>query len=243
MRAKPVDKLMVKEHPILFSSVMVNAIKDGIKTETRRVIKPDPIISTDGNFYEGNYKGYVKMDGHPNWKNQFIHEFCPYGKIGDILWVRETFGWYNTIVQGSYGFVPPEEPRYPPHVLKNGIMRPVIFKADYPKHRFDPGDSGWKPCIHMPRTACRILLQIKDLGLERLTEITNQSAINEGIKFLSDEFGYQDYGPYAGMGPVYLTAIESFRSLWDSINADRGFGWHINPWVWRIKFDVLEILK
>jgi hypothetical protein len=181
---------------------------------------------------------------------------CPYGSIGDILWVREQFGWFGSIISGSYGYVEPEKPRYPPHVLKGGFKRPVVFKADYPKHRFDPNDSGWKPSIFMPKTACRIWLEITDRRIEILQDITEEDAKAEGINYTgTDEIGcpiaYEDYlskgakfkhSSITGKNNYHrFTAVSSYKSLWEYINGKGS--WAKNHWVWVIEFKVKEILK
>src|SRR5690349_17204720 len=102
----------MKYIPILFSTPMVQAILVGRKTQTRRIIKPQPVDNTevDGNFFEGNHKGFVKVDGHPNWQHQFANEFCKY-QTGDVLWVRET-SVYACVSEDGEGPIPGTGYRY-----------------------------------------------------------------------------------------------------------------------------------
>lgn len=153
----------MKDHPILFSTSMAKAILAGRKTMTRRIIKPQPIdnIEVDGNFYEGNYKGYVKVDNHPNWQQQFAYEFCPYGEVGSTLWVRETWQKVDT---------------YP---------EPDCFGKYLYKSMGDTCDK-WKPSIFMPKDACRIFLKITDIKVERVQDISEEDAIKEGVESWCD---------------------------------------------------------
>jgi hypothetical protein len=207
----------MKQHPILFSTEMVQAIRQDIKTQTRRTIKPQPIDNTevDGNFFEGNHKGYVKVDGHPNWKKQFIHEFCRY-KIGDVLWVRES--WNRLIIGGGYR-----------------------YKAD---GDFNDPQLKWKPSIHMPKAACRIWLEITDIRMELLHDISPADALAEGIERMylqqnDSEVELLRFKHYLKdkWGP---SAVHSFETLWCKINGHES--WNSNPWVWVISFKQIEKL-
>lgn len=137
---------------------------------------------------------------------------CPYGQVGDILWVRETFA-------------------------KNGDNT-FSFKTDFP---FSNPHGGWKPSIHMPKEACRLKLKITNIRVERLQDITEEDAIAEGIEKVG--FMYLDYYKNSALSklatkkdaiPLLKYPINSFRSLWVSINGIHA--WEDNPWVWVIKF-------
>lgn len=175
---------------------MVRAILEGRKTMTRRVVKFKPI----------GYLGWVR--------NVFTHLFkladaplkemkCPYGVPGDRLWVRETF-----LDDGETK----DRPQW-------------IYRADnenYPRHE----GQNWKPSIFMPRAASRILLEVTDVRVERLQDITEEDARAEGVEPDVDA-GYWKGYIFPG---VYDSAKKSFASLWQSIN---GLGsWDQNPWVW-----------
>ena len=122
---------------------------------------------------------------------------CPYGAPGDRLWVRETFCFRGETIEGR--------DRY-------------RYRADV-----DPATDGWRwtPAIHMPRRACRLVLEVTGVRVERLQEISDMDAMREGCEQLGDNDG---------------AFRASYRLLWDSLNAKRGFCWSVNPWVWVIEF-------
>lgn len=188
---------LVKERPIIFNSEMVRAILDGRKTQTRRPIKPQPIQPKEGAYFDKYYKG-------PQWNwfskdnKQFLDQIinCPYGKVGDRLWVRESF-----IVQGD------------------GSFSDVVYRVDHCDNS-GKGTAPWKPSIHMPRWASRISLEITDVRVERVQEITDGDGRSEGIP----------NAPYA------ICGISSFELLWNSIYKKTEYKWQNNPWVWVIEF-------
>ncbi len=213
----------MRERPILFSAPMVRAILAGTKTQTRRVVKPrhgGVVIAPGGSdiALEERGEGHIRTN------------LCPYGQPGDRLWVRETFCP-----------IYPQDPHY------NG-GRPIEYDyaATY-KHGSRLGDligvkKIWKPSIHMPRLASRILLEVTAVRVERLLEISPDDAIREGIESWI-EAGGEVHSPYPGFDGQYpdkdgkvtvSPARLAFCSLWESIN---GAGtWAANPWVWVIEF-------
>lgn len=205
----------MRERPILFSGPMVRAILAGAKTQTRRVIKPQPELGDKMGFrWRGWMYGIGQDDRETN--SNFAHSSCHYGRPGDRLWVRET--WCHT---GSGVWSIDEA-----YLAQDGH---VIYRAD------NTAWSGtkWFPSIHMPRWARRITLEITNIRVERVQEITNADAWQEGIEAprlpITEPDGYQHQAQ--GWEGIY-----SFRQLWDSINASRGYGWEVNPWVWVIEF-------
>ena len=211
----------MSEHPILFSAPMVLAILDGSKTQTRRVIKPQPF----GDYYRlcgpEWYEPAVEINGELSPGREIFGVYSddgvwgrksPYAP-GDRLWVRETFCEYPAVR--------------------------AIYRADYGK--FTPISDGiggpWRPSIHMPRWASRIDLEVTAVRVERVQEIGKDDAEAEGVGRISSvgmmqAFGWRDYGG----GKGFFDPRKSFASLWDSINAKRGFGWAANPWVWVYEF-------
>ena len=216
----------MKEHPILFSGPMVRAIMDGSKTQTRRVINPQPKVVHD--FYpDGTLETEVLLRNGGRIR-------CPYGVRGDRLWVRETWG------RGPYAHL-------------SGHV-PVLYKVGPPS--IDPDHPvKWKPSIHMPRWASRITLEVVDLAVQPIQTISEEDAIAEGVEQLfseaelakhpecwCDPMPYKNYlwhglpGRRCNEGfSSKRTARESFASRWDSINADRA-PWSSNPWVWAVTF-------
>jgi len=199
----------MKVRPIIFSGDMVNAILAGNKTQTRRVIKPQPWLIDPA---EKEYHKWECYDG----KNYYLIE-CPYGQPGDRLWVRETWGLYNT------------EP-------KDGPEKAMIFYKASDGENHELRYQLWRSPIFMPRWASRITLEIESVRVERLQEISTDDCIDEGIE---DEFCIVANVPIT-KDLVADIARDRFRELWDSINAKSGYGWDTNCWVWVIGFKKLE---
>jgi len=215
----------MKYIPLLFSTPMVQAILDGRKTQTRRIVK----------------KGTALDWLNDGFTTEFVadpdNNMCPYGKIGDVLWVRETFHKHEDSIQGSYAYSEGEKVKYPPHILENGIRWCVDFKADYPKSSLK-----WKPSLFMPKSACRIFLEVVSVKVERLQEISEDDAIQEGVEFHKPVPGdgltvWKNYT--SEQTPFYGdNAKLSFQKLWQSINgAD---SWEANPFVWVIEFKRID---
>jgi hypothetical protein len=208
---------MVKIKPILFSTDMVKSIINGIKTKTRRTKGLEDLLESKY-VYQGipdglsNTHVFARM-----WKGHWvetIHKFCPYGNVGDILWVRETF----REIEQDYG-----EPRYEYKSIEK------INLSD-----------KWKPSIFMPKKACIIFLQIKSVTVERLQDISESDAIAEGIEmtWIHNDIKQCMFKNYINHGRGSLYPIESFKSLWESINGKGSID--SNPWVWVIEFEKIE---
>jgi hypothetical protein len=202
----------MKERPILFQGDMVRGVLEGQKTETRRVIKPQPYESE----YEPGLFSWMKKKGISSTGSiEMIKACCPYGQIGDRLWVRETFAEVGTCDPGFLIY----KATYPSDLPANVENIPDdIHEAGY----------KWKPSIFMPRTASRITLEITEISVERVQDITEEGALAEGVKIES--------GLEKGINNL---AVARFADLWDSINKKRGFGWKSNPRVWVVKFKVV----
>lgn len=212
---------MNKEKPILFSTPMVQAILEGRKTQTRRIIKPSSkkgcfgikIIRNSNNDIT-DICGYDEneMMWDENGKKYPVNNKY---EIGDILWVRETFMNHQV-----YGY---------------------IYKADNNKLIDDIDILKWKPSIFMPKEAARIFLKVTNIRIEKLQDISEQDAINEGIGcgFIMNA-GYPDY-EHIKNGICTLTqdtAYASFISLWTKINGKES--WVKNPYVWVYGFEKLN---
>ena len=202
----------MKERSILFNGEMVRAILEGRKTQTRRVVKPQPLWVYDNKVpvktEDADPKGAIK---------------CPYGQPGDRLWVRETFMGPLIDEDGDYsnGYHSPEFCEY----RADGGPAPEWVDMDGENHQ------GWKPSIHMPRWASRILLEITAVRVERLQEISDVDAEAEGAKFELAEVDSVRLGAEA-------SHRSGFQNLWQSISGPDS--WAANPWVWVVEFRRVE---
>lgn len=206
----------MKERPILFSAPMVRAILDDRKTQTRRIIKNIGIVPGIGEVLNGS-------DDAKEWP-----DFCPYGKQGDRLWVRETH-WMDKrdilcAVMDLDGFAVDAHPA--------GRNKFVKDFHSLKNNKF------WKkrPSIHMPRIVSRILLEITGVRVERLQDISECDAKAEG-SYVCDYFGRRLLDQSSNQGCYKW----GYRSIWESINGTGS--WDLNPFVWVVEFKVLEIKK
>ena len=224
----------IKEHPIIFSGSMIRAILDGSKSQTRRVISPQPVD-------EDECGPYIQVPEVTDWgcgeTLTFMgrkHIKCPYGVPGDTLWVRET-----ARVVGA--FVPSVENILLEYRADGGLARPRWLNTVAQTRWLVRNHEGrWMPSIHMPRWASRISLTVKDVRVERVQDITADDCINEGIEAVTqDAYEYDCDGAPNNKYQVLDedAMLESFQELWDSINGKRGYGWASNPWVWVVEFE------
>lgn len=206
----------MKQRPILFSTEMIQSILAGNKTQTRRLVKPPyntyPAVT--------KYLTSCEFDFHfPDGIGQYT--ISPYGIPCDQLWVRETFVWEG-------------ETKYT-DILPIGDF---YYKADFPA---GDGPTKWKPSIFMPREASRITLEITDIQVERLLDISEEDAIHEGVgSGFQINAGYPDY-QHIENGICQLTqdtAKMSFASLWEKINGPGS--WEKNLWCWVVSFKRIE---
>lgn len=222
----------VKERPIRAYAHEVRAILDGRMSQLRRVIKPQPTIA-EGDIFpcQVNEKDRT-LEEHlgkflwPTEKGEFF-DFSPYGRPGDRLYVRETWGY-----EYGGGFL---------YRASHGHMQP---------------DGRWRPPIHMPRAACRLILEITHVRVERLQDISEADAVAEGC-YTNDEYGNlagtdnlwpcphcsgwqvhpclgQNYGVTECDCTACDTAQKRFSALWQSINSPES--WAANPLVWVVSF-------
>lgn len=200
------------ERPILFSAPMVRALLAGRKTQTRRVVRHPHVAEIEAWHFNGvswRFGVYGEGGGAADLGGMR----CPYGVEGDRLWVRET--WAKAGEAGDA----------------------VEYRAD----NHDPRAARWRPSIHMPRWASRLTLAVTGVRVERLQDISESDAIAEGIeehrgvKAAGVSSAWRDYG---NVGRWCPDSVESYRSLWESING-RG-SWAANPWVWVVEFEVCK---
>lgn len=206
----------MKERPILFSGAMVRAILSGRKTQTRRVVKPQP---TRLEWFD-HQKGWLGSFGEDAGSRDNPHRMvpCPYGVPGDRLWVKETH--YNNSVGNVIAqmFKAKEQPK-------------VYYRADHE----GVVTWNWKPSIFMKRQLSRITLEIVSVRVERLQDISEVDAMAEGIhRFEVNDCTYFHSRPTAPTEEHFNSGLMAYRDLWESIN---GAGsWDANPWVWVVEF-------
>ena len=229
---------MKKEFPILFNTEMVKAILEGRKTQTRRVVK-DKLIIEQAEFECGNRPHVIRSEPSLQY---WVDTDCPFGQVGDRLWVRET-----TIISPP-NWLAPDDVLDHPDVIKDskGEYRVVQYIASNSDTDVPVKDYKLKktPSIHMPRWASRILLEITGIRVERLNDISRGDAVNEGIETLMVDCSrdglktaYKDYTSHNN-AITRNNPIDSFRTLWESVNgAD---SWEKNPWVWAVEFKVIQ---
>lgn len=234
-----------------FSTPMVQAIAANQKLQTRRTKGLDSINDNPNLFlYNGNksafgekpfdplYHWFERIDKKGNATDVFTNVKCPYGQIGDILWVRE-----NHYAVGAW--------------FKNGKTKSGRNKWKFSKYYFNlyaymdnpPEEvckntvretTAWfkRSSLYMPKEACRFFLKITDIRVERLQDISEIDAIKEGI--------YINTKTYPNVMMNYMTKRNihggfpsvSFATLWQSINGKES--WSRNPWVWVISFERIE---
>ena len=208
--------MATKYKPILFSTEMVKAILEGRKAQTRRMIKPQPkegIITPAFDFKKGFYASKIKIEENPD-RFEITKLFKPKYQTGDILWVRESFA--------------------KPPIYAFGVK--YIYKAG-----FNESICGWKPSIHMPKEAARIFLEVTNVRVERLQDISEEDAIAEGTPIVNiDKLTRKPMYKSINNTGRYSSdlAREGFKILWKSINGEDS--WNANPWVWVYEFKVIE---
>jgi hypothetical protein len=206
----------MKELPIIFTSESVRAILEGRKTQTRRVIKPQPIDTELIEIICGGKVHYRRPVNDPMIEEALktpeyhvrsviagLIEKCPYGQPGDRLWVRET--WDVRFLEGYLE----------KHICYRANHVAIPLKHEYNKKL----DYNWKSPMFMPRWASRITLEIVNIRVERVQDISWDDVIAEGA-----------------VSSPECSEWTWFSGLWKSINDKRGYPWDSNPWVWVIEF-------
>ena len=227
------------EKPIIFSTPMVKAILAGKKSITRRVIKKK-YENTDIEWFTNKYgtrlvemqndaPSGVNSEGKKWTQLKGCREIkCPYGQPGDILWVRETWAIHDLMLKPKK-LNPNNEAWFYKRKFSPEMVPHVVYAADYP---IGSWKGAWRSSRYMPKVAARLFLKVKDIRVERLQGITEEDAEKEGSEgFWADK----ETG-------IWCSAKDNFRvNIWDSINSKRGYGWDINPWVWVVEFERVEV--
>lgn len=203
-----------KERPIVFAAESIKAILRGAKTQTRRVIKPQPQgadywTEHDGAFYPNTVDATTPILR------------CAYGTFGERLWVRETWAHDCEHCRDVHCGIRD-------HIWYRANEVPVVAESF-------AGDARWRSPIYMPRWASRLTLEVTGVKVERVQDISEEDGKAEGLYEWTSDKGVNYYG---------LTRADvweqdpriTYKRLWDSINAKRGYSWESNPFVWAISF-------
>ena len=213
----------MKERPILFSGEMVRAVLDGRKWQTRRVVKPQPHEVVDADAILAGFLDKVPID--VGW--EYVSRNCPYGRPGDVLWCKET--WATR----------PDLDHLKPRDIPEGSKIYRVADGELGLANCD----RLRPSIFMRRWMSRITLEVTDVRVERVQDISVADAIAEGIDPVPCDHAAMmpGYGctDCMGTGVAEDPRVE-FMHLWGSINAKRGYPWESNPWVWAVSFSVVE---
>ncbi|QET79831.1 ASCH domain-containing protein [Aeromonas veronii] len=226
------------ERPVIFNDEMVRGIMAGRKTQTRRLMKPqpEPVPNQPGEYWwpAKAFETMVKVsDLHRVGFEGAAADASPFGRIGDRLWVRETWGVVSHTFDDDDMMIEwvPDRPATKIYEMPFGngyYSGHVIYRADGHFGWCSDDDGGgdertaWHPSIHMPRAACRTLLEIADVRVERLHAISEADARAEGV--------------IAASGP--FEAQLAFHELWRSIYGQEN--WQANPWVWVVEFKQVQ---
>lgn len=247
----------MKERGMIFNGEMVRAILDGRKTQTRRIMAIQPENSElglrrviDSKNGRDNGKYFWSQSDACGLKMRSKVFGCPYGEVGDRIWVRETWAtlgnedgccvdWNDNLCKGDERaaariYRASCEQRPGDYGLWS-IPDNAYWKPDTENEKFE---GAWRPSIHMPRWASRILLEITGVRVERLHDISQHDALNEGLFQLpaSGRYCLQPGMQYFGMASH--NAKEVYGWLWESIYGKES--WLANPWVWVIEFKRIE---
>lgn len=225
-----VVQTQVQEKPILFSGSMVRAILTGRKTVTRRLLKLPRWSTQSWDDFE------IDDDGTPmaiDKKTGCLAEIhCPHGKPGGRLWVREAHSWITLAGPTDPWYKRAQDEQRLTHD-SDGQPVAVFYRATDGRNAVPT----WRPLIFMPRWASRIDLDLTGVRVERLQDITKDEAIAEGLSSFVSNLGNARSNPTRLYEGGYISAVEAFENLWDSINAERA-AWATNPYVWVESFNL-----
>jgi hypothetical protein len=236
-----VEVVRVTERPILFNSDMVRAILEGRKTQTRRPIKISflPGYNPEWTGYKPVFENGCFFLAGSNGESATKKVKCPFGKVGDRLWVREAWQqFFEDEVpadrfkgqRGTMGI--PAQPE---------LKSYYYYRADGEFKHPEFGEAAWRPSIHMPKEAARIWLKVDEVRVERVREITEEDAKAEGIiDGGCTNCGNSSFPSSCGCDNPSPDFKDAFFYLWNNIYEKQGLGTIYNPWAWVVEFHRLE---
>ncbi|EPN5741094.1 hypothetical protein ACT0JU_004071 [Cronobacter dublinensis] len=230
------------ERPLIFNAEMVRAILDGRKTQTRRIMKPQPEDCPRGGHWWPSDKHRTMLHVEEALQNSeviwagIVGNACPFGDVGDRLWVRETWSDVNSEGCPAVAYRADSDTRLLAEIEtfrdEDGVLNTADPRLDkywfaaWSGDLFSGTEGSWRPSIHMPRWASRITLEITGVRVERLASISSDDARAEGYPAARAADG--------GNIDPWLW----FRDLWDGIYPEQSF--KANPWVWVVEFKRVE---
>jgi len=211
---------MIKTKPILFSFSSILAMRDNKKTQTRRVIKHQPVIDQDSGFvFSGDHSHAFKNDiSHRPWQAGFIEQLCPY-QVGEVLRVKETYYQHGVWVKNKndkWLFSPANGKVYYSDQVDIAVLEndPTIRSEKFGLYKRD--------AMFMPNKYTRYWIEVTGIKMERVQDISEEDAKAEGVFFHS----------------VYPSPRMEYAKLWEKINGKGS--WDANPWVWAYTFKLTE---
>lgn len=232
------------DRPILFSGPMVRALLDGSKTQTRRLVKPFRGFEHNHVCRPDLAADSCAVWWHGSSERIGCHQYCPNGVPGDRLWVRETWQFADWTEDGQpfVRFAADNTVRFCEGAGEGESLVDTWAELSAPEnYEIDnkAADRRWRPSIFMPRWASRLTLTITDVRVERLQEISERDCEAEGVQprhMYEGDIDERDLDPTTQGFDMFMW-VESYRELWDSLNAKRA-PWSSNPWVWVLTFEV-----
>lgn len=216
---------------------MVRAILTGAKTQTRRLIVPQPTRSVNEIIYHAPAREWQEKAPHPvDGAKLTIHRHRDrFGHPGDRLWVRETWAPFLSPA-GALGIKFAADMAFVPLPANTD---PTLFRWVGTQAAKD--EDRWRPSIHLPRWACRLVLEVVSVRAARLREIDELESRAEGITSRQTNAGatvwHWDWEHVnAKNAHAFGSARNAFAALWDGLNRESGHGWDVNPWVWVVEF-------
>ena len=237
----------MRELPIIMNTEMVQALLDGLKTQTRRPIKDQAAISYFGyniSFISPDSEHAIWTVYNDDYPEEGSHELKSPYQVGDILYVRETWQYYDWSEDGDPHIKYKADNSTVCHLIEDeetamkiqDTVWPYLSREENYLKNNRACDYKWRQSNHMPKWAARIHLKVTNVRIERVQDISEGDAIEEGIAQTQGK----RWTNYRNKETAWLLPVTSFRTLWDSIYLLKNIGWDQNPYVWAYDFEVMK---